>query len=118
MSSVDVWRRHITDVRKWWVLFDNGTCVILVEPGDDLAAPAVALMKERGPVHPGSPAGDFGVIVLPDGFGWVVTGHHDARPDPHGVAGGHAVADDHGLGLKKQTLMTGLDRPGLRCDND
>jgi hypothetical protein len=34
-------------------------------------------MKEWGPVHAGSPAGDFGVIELPDGFGWVVTGHHD-----------------------------------------
>ena len=34
-------------------------------------------MEEWGPVHPGGSAGDFGVIELPDGLGWVVTGHHD-----------------------------------------
>jgi hypothetical protein len=77
MSPVDVWRQIITDAPKSWVLFENATCVILVEPGDDLAAQAVALMKEWGPVHPGSPAGDFGVIELPDALGWIVTGHHD-----------------------------------------
>jgi hypothetical protein len=77
MSPIDVWRQIITDTRKSWALFENGTCVILMEPGEDLAAQAVALMKEWGPVHPGSPAGDFGVIELPDDLGWVVTGHHD-----------------------------------------
>jgi hypothetical protein len=77
MSPVDVWRRIITDVRKSWVLLENGTCVILAEPGDDLAAQAVTLMKEWGPVHPGGPAGAFGVIELPDDLGWAVTGHHD-----------------------------------------
>lgn len=77
MSPVDVWRRIIIDARKSWVLFENGTCVLLVEPDHDLAAQAVTLMKEWGPVHPGGPAGDFGVIELPDDFGWVVTGHHD-----------------------------------------
>jgi hypothetical protein len=77
MSPIDVWRQIITDARKSWVLFENGTCVILMEPGDDLAAQAVAFMKEWGTVHPGSPAGDFGVIELPDGLGWVVTGHYD-----------------------------------------
>ncbi len=77
MSPIEVWRQIITDARKSWVLFENGTCVILMQPGDDLAAQAVALMKEWGPVHPGSSSGDFGVIELPDGLGWVVTDHHD-----------------------------------------
>jgi hypothetical protein len=77
MSPSEVWRRIIIEARKSWVLFENGTCVILMEPGDDLAVHAVALMKEWGPVHPGGPAGDFGVIELPDDLGWVVTGHHE-----------------------------------------
>jgi hypothetical protein len=33
-------------------------------------------MAEWGPVHAGSPAGDFSVIKLEDDPGWVVTGHH------------------------------------------
>ena len=28
-------------------------------------------------MHVGSPAGDFNVISLPDGLGWVVTCHHN-----------------------------------------
>ena len=35
MSPIDVWRRIIADPEKSWVLFDNGTCVILVEPVED-----------------------------------------------------------------------------------
>ncbi len=44
---------------------------------DDLEAQAVELMREWGPVHVGSPAGDFNVIALPDRLGWVVTCHHN-----------------------------------------
>lgn len=69
MSPSDVWRRIITDARKSWGLFENETCVVLVGPSNDLAAQAVALMKERGPLHPGVPAGDFGVIELSDDLG-------------------------------------------------
>ena len=76
MSPIDIWRRVILDPQKSWVLFENGTCVILVEPGEDLAAQATALMREWGPVHAGSPAGDFNVIVLPDDLGWAVGCHH------------------------------------------
>ena len=36
-------------------------------------AQATALMREWGPVHAGSPAGDFNVIELPDDLGWAVT---------------------------------------------
>jgi hypothetical protein len=45
--------------------------------GRGLAEQAVALLKEYGPVHAGSSAGDFGVIDLTDIEGWVVTGHHN-----------------------------------------
>jgi hypothetical protein len=60
------------------VLFENGTCVILMKPGADLAAQAVTLLQEWGPVHARSPAGDFSIIVLPDDQGWAVTCHHPA----------------------------------------
>ena len=73
---VETWRQIIVGDGKSWVLFKHGTCVVLVEPGDDLADRAVAVLREFGPVQPGSPAADFGTIALESAPGWVVTGHH------------------------------------------
>ena len=74
---VEAWRATINGPDKSWVLFENGTCVILMEPETDLAAQATELLREWGPVHAGSSFGDFGTIELQDGKGWVVTGHHN-----------------------------------------
>ncbi|MFJ8301717.1 hypothetical protein ACIQ9R_38260 [Streptomyces sp. NPDC094447] len=73
---VDAWRHLLTDPRKSWVLFEHGTCVVLTAPDGDLAAQATKILKDFGPVHTGSSAGDFGVIDVKDADGWVVTGHH------------------------------------------
>jgi hypothetical protein len=73
---VETWRRIIVGDDKSWVLFAHGTCVVLVEPGEDLAGQAVSILREYGPVQAGSPAGDFGTIDLDAAPGWVVTGHH------------------------------------------
>ena len=75
-SLVEVWRQMIVGDDKSWVLFQHGTCVILMRPEQDLAAQATAIMREWGPVHAGSSAGDFSTIMLSDRPGWVVTGHH------------------------------------------
>ncbi|MEV7230904.1 hypothetical protein AB0M79_28355 [Polymorphospora sp. NPDC051019] len=82
MSEHDLagrWRRIIRGDGKSWVAFARGTCVVLPEPGPDadLAAEAVEILREYGPVHAGSPAGDFGTITLDPGPGWVVYGHHN-----------------------------------------
>ena len=74
---VATWRTIIQGDGKSWVLFANGTCVILMDPQHDLAAQAMAIMREWGPVHAGSSAGDFSVIHLRDHPGWVVTSHHN-----------------------------------------
>ncbi len=74
---VNIWRQIIIGDDKSWVLFDSGTCVILMEPGDDLAAQAITLMKEWGPVHAGCSAGDFSTITLDNETGWLVTSHHN-----------------------------------------
>ena len=62
-----------------WVLFSNGTYIII---GDltikDEAAFAIKIMKEYGPVHIGSPDGDFGVKHLNKTEGWVVSGNYSA----------------------------------------
>ncbi|SCG61336.1 hypothetical protein [Micromonospora halophytica] len=82
MSEQDLagtWRRIIRGDGKSWVVFANGTCVVLPDPGPsvDLAGQAVDILREYGPVHAGSPAGDFGTITLDPGPGWVVHGHHN-----------------------------------------
>ena len=74
---VQLWRSIIISDDKSWVLFENGTCVILMEPKDDLASQATELLKEWGPVHAGSSAGDFSPITLDNEVGWVVTSHHN-----------------------------------------
>ncbi|MFC0554977.1 hypothetical protein ACFFHJ_29185 [Planotetraspora thailandica] len=74
-AVVETWRR-LLDPAKCWVLFAHGTCVILMEPADDLAQQAISLLRKYGPVHAGTPAGDFNIINLDDAPGWAITGHH------------------------------------------
>jgi hypothetical protein len=95
---IEAWRATIKGPDKSWVLFENGTCVILMEPEADLSAQATALLREYGPVHAGSSFGDFSTITLADGRGWVVICHHndiltfvgpdEADPDAQEVAVG------------------------------
>ncbi len=73
---IDTWRRIIVGEGKSWVLFEQGTCVIFTRPVQDLTGEAMALLREWGPVVPGTSAGDFNVIALQDDPGWVVTSHH------------------------------------------
>lgn len=74
---IEAWKETINGPEKSWVLFENGTCVILMNPEKDLAAQATALLKESGPVWPATPHGDFGTITLENGRGWVVYCHHN-----------------------------------------
>jgi hypothetical protein len=73
---IATWRQTIVGDRKSWVLFAHGTCVVLSNPADDLVAQAVGILREYGPVHVGSPAGDFGTIDLSAVPGWAVYCHH------------------------------------------
>jgi hypothetical protein len=70
-----IWRKIIVGDQKSWVAFSEGTCVILMQPEEDLAAQAARLLAEWGPVHVATPSADFNVITL-EGGGWVVTCHH------------------------------------------
>ena len=53
-------------------------------------------MIEWGPVHAGSPAGDFNVIELPDDLGWAVGCHH---PDILTLVGRDEVSGDEASDL-------------------
>ncbi len=75
-NLVEKWRSIIVGDDKSWVLFEHGTCVILVKPEGDPAEQAKKLLSEWGPVHAGSSYGDFDVVHLDSLSGWVVTCHH------------------------------------------
>ncbi|WP_225808266.1 hypothetical protein [Streptomyces spinosus] len=75
-TLIDAWRRLLAGSGKPWVLFEHGTCVVLEEPGGVPADRATAILREYGPVSVGGPAGDFRVLELDNGEGWLVTGHH------------------------------------------
>ena len=76
MDYIEIWRNVIIGDNKSWVLFEHGTCVILMEPKEDLATQAIEIMKEYGPVHVGTGSADMGITGLSNYPGWVVTGHH------------------------------------------
>jgi hypothetical protein len=59
-----------------WVLFSNGTYIILEDTVQNKQQVALNLMKEYGPVYTGSPAGDFSIISLNQTEGWIVTSHY------------------------------------------
>ncbi len=72
-------RKAINPKYQHWVLFANGTYVIIKDSTvKDAAAFATKINKQYGPVYPGSPAGDFGVIHLTRTNGWAVSGQYDA----------------------------------------
>ena len=50
-SLIETWRQIIVGGQKSWVLFENGTCVILMNPEADLRRQATELLKEWGPVQ-------------------------------------------------------------------
>lgn len=99
-SLGDRWRGIIQDAEKSWVLFRNGTCVILMQPEGDLTAQAIELMKEWGPVYVGTPAADFNVINLAPAPGWIVTCHHQDILT--------YVSPDEMMGAEPNDLMVGL----------
>src|SRR3954452_15023292 len=74
VDRVELWN-HVTG-DKSWVVCGHGTCVVLTEPEDDLAAQAIALMKEWGPVQAGTSSGDFNIFEADHYPGWLVTCHH------------------------------------------
>ncbi|MDQ6530163.1 hypothetical protein [Flavobacterium sp. LHD-85] len=61
-----------------WVLFENGSYIIFnnTDKIEDIRKEAIKIMSEYGPVHIGSPAGDFGVATLKKAEGWTVSGHY------------------------------------------
>jgi len=77
-NIIDTYRSIIVTEDSSWVVFKHGTCVIFKNPDPklDLKKEAIKLLKEWGPVVPGTPSGDFNITTLTEQPGWVVTCHH------------------------------------------
>jgi hypothetical protein len=99
---VNAWKSIIIDKSKSWVVFSHGTCVVLImQPLPDLQLQAIELMRKYGPVHTGSPAGDFSIIDLTNYPGWAVTCHHNdiltyVAPDELNI---ETISNDVTIGL-------------------
>jgi hypothetical protein len=75
---IDLWKTLLRNQRdKTWVLFKQGTCVILAKNGTDPISDAKDFLREKGGVKPGSSGGDFSVVTLKGLPGWIVTCHSD-----------------------------------------
>lgn len=71
---VATWRHVLAGFEFPWVVFAHSTCVALTVPEEDLARQATELLREFGPVHPGSPSGDILCSGLKNAEGWIVGG--------------------------------------------
>lgn len=57
---------------KNWVVFANGTCVILYHPKGNLEMQAKEVLQKYGKVYPGTSSADFTVLKVDPG--WIVAG--------------------------------------------
>lgn len=94
------WRQLLPDASLAWVLYGQGTCVLVDPAPGDLEARALAILRRAGPVQAGTASADFEVHELDDLPGWVVTCSEPAilvhvRPEQVGGPG----ADTLDVGL-------------------
>lgn len=76
MDLVRIYKKIITDQSTSWVLFGHGTCVMLLEPQENIREQAVKILREHGSVVAGTQSGDFEVTKIPEINGWVITGDY------------------------------------------
>lgn len=70
---IDTYRKVIEPKLKDWVVFSNGTCVIIYNHPSDLKNEATEVLKKYGTVTPGSESADFTTTKIDSG--WIVTGN-------------------------------------------
>ncbi len=70
---IAIWREILVKEKNSWVIFEHGTCLILLETEEDLEAQAIEILKVWGPIVPGTSAGDFMVDTIEDVPGWLIT---------------------------------------------
>jgi hypothetical protein len=83
MSStiVQTWQRLLQFDRRPWVVFENGTCVVLEEPAEDVEARARAILANWQPSGTETAPSEMHVVAPYEMPGCVVRAH-----DPHVLA--------------------------------
>ncbi len=71
-NFIEIYKRVIEPKLKHWVIFENGTCVIVYNLKGDLKTEAIEVLKKYGTVSAGTPSADFTVLKVDQG--WIVTG--------------------------------------------
>ncbi|MHA1221365.1 MAG: hypothetical protein ACTSQB_06495, partial [Candidatus Heimdallarchaeota archaeon] len=69
---IDTWKSILVQEENPWVLFEHGTCIIIIEEFKDIKKKAKEIMKEWGVVVPGTNLGDFSVEEWKEFNGWMV----------------------------------------------
>lgn len=109
MDLIDIYKKIIIDQSAGWVLFKNGTCVMLLGQQQNIKEQAVKILREHGSVTAGTPSGDFEVTKIPEINGWVVTGDYPGimMHVSYGEAGNNKNDFEIGmLGRRKRELDT------------
>jgi hypothetical protein len=72
---VQTWQRLLQFDRRPWVAFENGTCVVLTDPADNIEERAQAILGAYRSTAADAAAPEMGVVTPYETPGWVVRGH-------------------------------------------
>lgn len=77
-NKIDVAKSALEGFEQSWVLFRQGTVVVIPNAVDEtiLKSEAIELLKKNGPVYVGTSHADFSVTNCKNSPGWMVTSHH------------------------------------------
>lgn len=100
-AVIGIYKKVIEPNLKNWVVFEQGTCVILYHPKGNLETQAKEVLQKYGKVHPGTPSADFTVIKVDSG--WIVAG------DQPGIL--NYISEDEGKNMEDYEIgLIGRDK--------
>ncbi len=73
----EIWRKILPSEVKRWVIFKYGTIVLCHDEDKDPKEHGLQVLREWGPIAPGTPLGDFNVGLAGAVPGWVVVFAHE-----------------------------------------
>lgn len=105
---IEIYKKVIEPKLKHWVIFENGTCVIIYNLKGDLKTEAIEVLKKYGSVTAGTSSADFTVLKVDQG--WIVAG------DQPGIL--NYVSEEEGRGLEDYEIgLIGRNKRKQDIDN-